>query len=64
MKLPACRGQSKKIVKLESAVITRQEARKTETFGLRQKAQSTLPQKTLVSDGWFFPIGVAILALH
>ncbi|KHJ31716.1 putative effector protein [Erysiphe necator] len=38
------------------------EARKTGSFELRQKVQSVLSDKSLVSDAWFVPSGVAILA--
>ncbi|POS85506.1 hypothetical protein EPUL_001726 [Erysiphe pulchra] len=38
------------------------EARKTGAFELRQKAQQLVPDKSLVSDVWPVPSGIAILA--
>ncbi|POS84575.1 hypothetical protein EPUL_002800, partial [Erysiphe pulchra] len=51
------REQSKEDRRVMICVGSIHEARKTESFELRQKVQNTLPDKSLVSDAWFVPSG-------
>ncbi|KHJ30061.1 putative effector protein [Erysiphe necator] len=56
------RGQNKEDRRIIIRLDSNHEARKSDSFQLRQTIQNLVPDKTLVTDVWKVPSGVAILA--
>ncbi|KHJ33162.1 putative effector protein [Erysiphe necator] len=56
------RGQNKEDRRIIIRLDLNHEARKSDPFQLRQTIQNLVPDKTLVSDVWKVPSGVAMLA--
>ncbi|KHJ34148.1 hypothetical protein EV44_g3821 [Erysiphe necator] len=56
------RGQNKEYHRINISLDLNHEARKSDPFQLRHTIQNLVPDKTLVSDIWKVPSGVAILA--